>query len=164
MPTLWASTSLNALPTTCPLERSHLSLGGTPQCSWAIREWLNPPWSIDLPPGTDGDVGHVNEVTGRGRHTSSSSVALSLPTGRRIIDTPGVRSFGLGHISFASIVSGFADLESFTLMCPKACTHESGASECQLEKALAAGALDDMLSARAHSLQRLMATVHQRLL
>ena len=114
----------------------------------------------DLVPGTNRAIGRVNEVTGRGRHTSSSSVALPLPTGGWIIDTPGIRSFGLGHISSSSIVSGFSDLESFTLTCPKACTHESGASECELEKALTGGGLDDILTARAHSLQRLMATIH----
>jgi ribosome biogenesis GTPase len=114
----------------------------------------------DLVPGTDRAVGRVNEVTGRGRHTSSSSVALPLPTGGWIIDTPGIRSFGLGHISSSSIVAGFSDLESFTLNCPKACTHESGVSQCELEKAITAGVLDDMLMARANSLQRLMATIH----
>lgn len=44
-------------------------------------------------------TGHVNQVTGRGRHTSSSTVSLRYEgadgTGW-VIDTPGVRSFGLG--------------------------------------------------------------------
>ena len=52
-----------------------------------------------LVPGTDRAVGVVNEVTGRGRHTSSSTVSLRVPTGGWIIDTPGVRSFGLGHVN-----------------------------------------------------------------
>ena len=43
-------------------------------------------------------VGTVSAVTGRGRHTSSSAVALRLPGGGWLIDTPGLRSFGLGHI------------------------------------------------------------------
>ena len=44
-------------------------------------------------------VGTVSPVTGRGRHTSSSVVALALPGGGWIIDTPGLRGFGLGHMS-----------------------------------------------------------------
>ena len=52
-----------------------------------------------LVPGSDRAVGQVNAVTGRGRHTSSSAVALELPGGGWVIDTPGVRSFGLAHVS-----------------------------------------------------------------
>src|SRR5690606_26860440 len=51
-----------------------------------------------LVPDAARETGHVNEVTGRGRHTSSSAVALALPEGGRVIDTPGVRSFGLAHV------------------------------------------------------------------
>src|SRR5690606_1264679 len=40
-----------------------------------------------LVPGTDRAVGDVNAVTGRGRHTSSSTVSLRVPTGGWIIDT-----------------------------------------------------------------------------
>ncbi len=46
-----------------------------------------------LIPGVDRMVGEVNEVTGRGRHTSTSAIALRLPDGAGwVIDTPGVRS------------------------------------------------------------------------
>jgi len=43
-------------------------------------------------------TGDVNDVTGRGRHTSTSAEAIELPDGGWVIDTPGVRSFGLAHI------------------------------------------------------------------
>ena len=49
-----------------------------------------------LIPGADRAVGTVSPVTGRGRHTSSSAVALPLPGGGWLIDTPGLRGFGLG--------------------------------------------------------------------
>ena len=59
-------------------------------------------------------TGHVNEVTGRGRHTSSSTVSLRMrgDDGHSgwIIDTPGVRSFGLGHVNPANILQSFASL------------------------------------------------------
>ncbi|MGB3413299.1 MAG: ribosome small subunit-dependent GTPase A [Microbacteriaceae bacterium] len=62
-----------------------------------------------LVPGTDRATGVVNQVTGRGRHTSSSSYALQLPDKNGwIIDTPGVRSFGLGHIDPANVIKTFA--------------------------------------------------------
>lgn len=115
----------------------------------------------ELVPGADRAVGDVNEVTGRGRHTSSSSSALLLPTGGWIIDTPGVRSFGLGHVSTDSIVAGFPELGEYLLQCPKACQHQESSSECVLTQALAKGAVDAALVPRALSLQRLMATVQE---
>ena len=57
-------------------------------------------------------VGVVNDVTGRGRHTSTSAVALPLPDGDGwVIDTPGIRSFGLAHVDPARIITYFPDLE-----------------------------------------------------
>ena len=55
-----------------------------------------------LVPSADRAIGRVNEVTGRGRHTSSSTISLRVEDERGgtgwVIDTPGVRSFGLGHV------------------------------------------------------------------
>ncbi len=115
----------------------------------------------DLVPGADRAVGDVNEVTGRGRHTSSSSQALRIPEGGWVIDTPGVRSFGLGHVTRSSIVEGFPELLPYTLECPKACSHLADSSECALTQALNNQALGGQEVARAHSLQRLMATLNE---
>ncbi|MCU1571573.1 MAG: rsgA [Naasia sp.] len=66
-----------------------------------------------LVPGADRAIGVVNAVTGRGRHTSSSTISLRVRAddGRAgwIIDTPGVRSFGLGHVDRASVLRSFAE-------------------------------------------------------
>ncbi|ROP66447.1 ribosome small subunit-dependent GTPase A [Curtobacterium sp. ZW137] len=58
--------------------------------------------------GSTRATGVVNSVTGRGRHTSSSSIALQVRDGGWIIDTPGVRSFGLGHVDPANVFRAFA--------------------------------------------------------
>jgi len=68
-------------------------------------------------------VGTVNPVTGRGRHTSSSAVALPLPGGGWIIDTPGLRGFGLGHVTPQRVVEAFPDLAEGTANCPPGCDH-----------------------------------------
>jgi ribosome biogenesis GTPase len=115
----------------------------------------------ELSPDADRAVGDVNDVTGRGRHTSSSSQALLLPEGGWVIDTPGVRSFGLGHVSTESIVAAFTDLSEYVLECPKACAHTRSSDECALEKARASATLPDGLLGRVESLQRLMATIHE---
>ena len=51
-----------------------------------------------LVPDAHRTTGHVNEVTGRGRHTSTSVFALELGFGGWVVDTPGIRSFGLAHV------------------------------------------------------------------
>jgi len=76
-----------------------------------------------LVPAADRAVGSVSPVTGRGRHTSSSAVALPLPDGGWIIDTPGLRSFGLGHISANRVVSAFPELAEALAQCPPGCSH-----------------------------------------
>jgi ribosome biogenesis GTPase / thiamine phosphate phosphatase len=78
-----------------------------------------------LIPGSARAVGAVNPVTGRGRHTSSSAVALPLdtPGGGWVIDTPGLRSFGLGHVSPDRVLSAFPDLAEAATECQPGCTH-----------------------------------------
>jgi ribosome biogenesis GTPase len=109
-----------------------------------------------LVPGTDRATGDVNAVTGRGRHTSSSTVSLRLPTGGWIIDTPGVRSFGLGHVDPDNILRAFGDLAAVAAECPRGCTHLPDAPDCELNEAVD----DDRLpAARVDSLQRLLTTL-----
>ncbi|BAW93713.1 GTP-binding protein [Actinomyces sp. Chiba101] len=86
-----------------------------------------------LVPGADRVTGHVNGVTGRGRHTSTSLQALELPGGGWVIDTPGVRSFGVSHVSSADLLRGFPDLAAVTEECPRGCTHETGVIDCALD-------------------------------
>ncbi len=106
-----------------------------------------------LVPGTDRAVGVVNTVTGRGRHTSSSTVSLRVPTGGWIIDTPGVRSFGLGHVNPDSILKSFSDLAAVAEDCPRGCSHLPDAPDCALNEAVAQGRLP---AERVDSLQRLL--------
>lgn len=88
-----------------------------------------------LVPAAQRAIGHVNEVTGRGRHTSTSALALSLPEGGWIIDTPGVRSFGLSHVQPQKVLAAFPDLAEFTADCPRGCDHDSAEPECALDRA-----------------------------
>jgi ribosome biogenesis GTPase / thiamine phosphate phosphatase len=100
-------------------------------------------------------VGTVSPVTGRGRHTSSSVVALRLRGGGWIIDTPGLRSFGLGHIAPDRVVAAFPDLAEGVSGCPPACSHLE--PDCALDEWVAEH--DDAsgaLAARLDSLRRLL--------
>ena len=75
-----------------------------------------------LVPGAYRATGEVSDI-GRGRHVSSSVIALELPGGGWVVDTPGVRSFGLGLVSPARVLSAFEDLAAVTEECPRGCTH-----------------------------------------
>lgn len=73
-------------------------------------------------PDANRETGEVSGV-GKGRHTSTQSVALELPGGGWIIDTPGIRSFGLAHVSPEEVIAPFPDLAEATERCPRGCTH-----------------------------------------
>ena len=67
-------------------------------------------------------------VTGRGRHTSSSAIALPLASSLEgddgwIIDTPGIRAFGLAHLDSNRIIAAFADIAEVTQGCLPNCSH-----------------------------------------
>jgi ribosome biogenesis GTPase len=103
-----------------------------------------------LIPAATRAIGTVNTVTGRGRHTSSSALALKLPGGGWIIDTPGLRSFGLGHISPDNVIRAFPELAEAAAACQPGCSHlEAG---CGLD----AWAAQHGGAARLDSLRRLL--------
>jgi ribosome biogenesis GTPase len=108
-----------------------------------------------LVPGTDRAIGRVNTVTGRGRHTSTSLLALRLPRGGWVIDTPGIRSFGLAHVDPAHLIEAFPDLAELTGTCPRGCTHAAGEPECGLDDAIRDGRTE---RARVESYRRLLAS------
>ncbi|WP_159603196.1 ribosome small subunit-dependent GTPase A [Agromyces humi] len=114
-----------------------------------------------LVPSAHRAIGRVNDVTGRGRHTSSSTVSLRIEgeagTGWAI-DTPGVRSFGLGHVNPANILGAFTDLARIAEDCPRGCTHLPDAPDCAINEAVEAGELGETGRARVDSLQRLLTT------
>jgi ribosome biogenesis GTPase / thiamine phosphate phosphatase len=101
-------------------------------------------------------TGVVNDVTGRGRHTSTSAVALPLPDDPGwIIDTPGIRSFGLAHIDLERIIDHFPELGEGTDDCPRSCSHDE--PECGLDDFVASRAAEQPhLAARLESLRRLL--------
>ena len=107
-----------------------------------------------LVPDAGRDVGHVNAVTGRGRHTSTSAFMLALPDGAGwIVDTPGIRSFGLAHVQPEHLIEAFPDLDEMTEDCPRGCTHGTGEPECGLDEAVRRGEADPL---RVESFRRLL--------
>jgi ribosome biogenesis GTPase / thiamine phosphate phosphatase len=86
-----------------------------------------------LVPTASRAIGVVSAI-GKGRHTSSSAVALALPGGGWVIDTPGVRSFGLAHVSADDLLWAFPDLEDGAVQCLSGCEHLSAEAGCHLDQ------------------------------
>ena len=111
-----------------------------------------------LVPSANRAIGRVNTVTGRGRHTSSSTISYRLGSGW-IVDTPGVRSFGLGHVNPDNILKSFGDLATIAEECPRGCTHLPDAPDCELVERAEKGELGEIGKLRLDSLQRLLLTL-----
>ncbi|CDO27663.1 ribosome small subunit-dependent GTPase A [Mycobacterium vulneris] len=75
-----------------------------------------------LVPEADRATGEVSGV-GKGKHTSTQSVALPLDGTGWVIDTPGIRSFGLAHIQPDDVILAFSDLAETIDDCPRGCGH-----------------------------------------
>jgi ribosome biogenesis GTPase / thiamine phosphate phosphatase len=105
--------------------------------------------------GADRRVGEVSAI-GKGRHTSTSAVALALSDNSGwIIDTPGIRSFGLAHVTPDNLLHGFPDLVQASVNCPPGCDHTGTDVNCGLDALVAAGGADPR---RLASFRRLLAS------
>lgn len=109
-----------------------------------------------LVPEADRAVGQVTDI-GRGRHTSTQSVALPLSNGGWVIDTPGIRSFGLAHIQPDDVMKAFSDLSEAIEDCPRGCGHMGPPAdpECALD------ALSGTAPRRVAAARRLLATLRE---
>ncbi len=105
-------------------------------------------------------VGEVTDI-GRGRHTSTQSLALPLrqPLGVTgwVIDTPGIRSFGLAHIRPDDVLMAFSDLAEAIKDCPRGCGHMGPPAdpECALD------ALSGPAGRRVAAARRLLTALKQ---
>jgi ribosome biogenesis GTPase / thiamine phosphate phosphatase len=111
-----------------------------------------------LVPDADRATGEVTKV-GKGRHTSSSAVLLDLPFGGSVIDTPGIRSFGLAHVTADDVLAAFDDLAAAALDCPPLCGHTAEDPDCALDAWAAEG--PPVRAERLASLRRLLTAVGQ---
>jgi ribosome biogenesis GTPase / thiamine phosphate phosphatase len=109
-----------------------------------------------LVPEADRAIGAVTDV-GKGRHTSTQSVALPLSFGGWVVDTPGIRSFGLAHIEPDDVLLAFSDLAETIKDCSRGCGHMGPPAdpECALDT-LTGPAADRVAAAR-----RLLAALNE---
>jgi ribosome biogenesis GTPase len=84
----------------------------------------------------------VRDEDARGRHTTTTRELVALPGGGVVIDTPGLRSLGLGTERDVGMASAFVDILELAEGCRfRDCVHESEPG-CAVRAAVAAGELD----------------------
>lgn len=78
-----------------------------------------------LLPDADTRVGPLSELTGKGTHTTTTARLFHFPAGGQLIDSPGIREFGLSHVTQADVEAGFIEFQEFLGRCRfRNCTHE----------------------------------------
>jgi ribosome biogenesis GTPase len=92
-----------------------------------------------LLPGVDTRVGALSELTGKGTHTTTTARLFHFPGGGELIDSPGIREFGLGHVSRGDVEAGFIEFNELLGTCRfRDCKHDREPG-CALLKALEDG-------------------------
>jgi len=87
-----------------------------------------------LSPEINTAVGALSASKAKGTHTTTTSQLFHLPNGGDVIDSPGIREFGLWHLDAASIANGFIEFRPFLGNCKfRDCQHqqEPGCALCQ---------------------------------
>ncbi len=94
-----------------------------------------------LVPGLALPTAAVRRSDGKGRHTTSAATLVELPGGGQLLDTPGVRQFGLWSIGEADVRRHFEDIARLAVRCRfRDCGHR-GEPQCAVRDAEASGEL-----------------------
>jgi len=93
-------------------------------------------------PNTEVTTGTVSVLSGLGRHTTTTTILYHLPKGGQLVDSPGVREFGLGEINKASFDSQFIEFRPYLGLCKfNNCRHISE-PKCAVIDAVKQGEID----------------------
>jgi len=107
-----------------------------------------------LAPKAQRATGEVSDVTGKGKHTSTTIFAFSIAKDTWIIDTPGLRSFGLAHLASETALAALPELNKIAVACPKSCTHQD--QDCAI--AIRAQS-DERVKIKLDSLRRILQSI-----
>ncbi|MDU5836398.1 MAG: small ribosomal subunit biogenesis GTPase RsgA [Pantoea sp.] len=104
----------------------------------------------------------VSDVSGLGQHTTTASRLYHFPHGGDVIDSPGVREFGLWHLEPEQITRGFVEFREFLGGCKfRDCKHGSDPG-CAIRAAVEAGQIDISRFDNYHRILESMAQVKTR--
>ncbi len=111
----------------------------------------------ELSSGVLADVGALSETWDRGTHTTTTSSLYHMP-GFDLIDSPGIREFGLGHIDEQQVFEGFIEFRPFAGTCKfRDCAHREEPG-CAIQAAVESGQIS---TARVESYFRILESLHE---
>ena len=101
-------------------------------------------------------VGPLSETTRKGTHTTTTARLFHLPKGGKLVDSPGIREFGLWHIDEHELLEGFIEFRPFLGLCKfRDCQHKQEPG-CAILEAHEKGDISD---GRMQSYERIKATL-----
>jgi len=96
-----------------------------------------------LLPDAEIKIGELSEAAAKGKHTTTTARLLHLPCGGRLIDSPGIREFGLWHMQAADVLYGFREFAPYIGACKFSNCSHSHEPGCALLSASAAGDISE---------------------
>ena len=97
-------------------------------------------------------TGAVSDTSGLGQHTTTASRLYHLPQGGNLIDSPGIREFGLWHLEAEQITQGYREFQQVLGTCKfRDCKHGNDPG-CALREAVEAGKIDPIRFENYHRL------------
>ena len=91
--------------------------------------------------------GSISEATGKGRHTTSTAQLLPLPGGGFVVDTPGIKEFGLWDLSASRLHGCFPEIASLV----RGCAYTDCGHDGEVGCAVSAAAQEGRLSSRRYT-------------
>ncbi|WP_369602718.1 small ribosomal subunit biogenesis GTPase RsgA [Hahella sp. SMD15-11] len=96
-----------------------------------------------LLPGETLRIGDLSGTTRKGRHTTTSARLFHIPTGGALVDSPGIRDFGLWHMDERTLEQGFVEFRPYLGQCRfRDCRHEQEPG-CALREAVREGKISE---------------------
>ncbi len=105
-----------------------------------------------LIPNIELRIGALSEASGLGRHTTTETTLYHLPGGGDLIDSPGIRTLRLGHLSPAQIAHGFIELRPFQGQCRFADCRHLAEPDCAVRAAVERGEVEPARLQSFHTL------------
>ncbi len=107
-----------------------------------------------LLPGVDTKVGELSKGRDKGTHTTTTAKLFHFPDGGDLVDSPGIREFGLWHMEREQVLEGFVEFRPFLGHCKfRDCQHQSEPG-CALLAALERGEISQRRLASFEAIAR----------
>lgn len=111
-----------------------------------------------LLPGVDIKVGELSASHAKGVHTTTTAKLFHFPDGGDLVDSPGIREFGLWHMEREQVLDGFKEFRPYLGRCKfRDCQHRSEPG-CEILAALERG---DISERRLDSFEQIANSLEQ---